>query len=156
LAISRLAVAIATVGYLGFVPFVPGTWGSAAGVLFFVAMRSRGTPGYELGLIAAVAVVGTWAADRAERELARKDPGPIVIDEVLGMLLTLALLPASVPVVSAGFVIFRLYDVLKPFPVGRLERAPGGFGIMLDDALAGVYANVTLRFLMALAPGWFM
>jgi phosphatidylglycerophosphatase A len=152
---SRLAVAIATVGYLGFVPFVPGTWGSAAGVLLFVAMRRGGTPGYELGLIAAVAVIGTWAADRAERALARKDPGPIVIDEVLGMLLTLALLPASVSVVAAGFVIFRIYDVLKPFPVGRLERAPGGFGIMLDDTLAGVYANVTLRVLMALVPGWF-
>jgi phosphatidylglycerophosphatase A len=152
MAMGRLAVAIATVGYVGFVPVAPGTWGSAAGVLLVAALRTGA--GFDLASIIIVAVVGTWAAHRSERELGRRDPGPIVIDEVFGMLLTLALLPTSTAVLAAGFLVFRVYDVVKPFPVGRLERLPGGFGVMLDDALAGVYANVTLRLLMWVAPGW--
>ncbi len=148
---GRLAVGIATVGCLGFVRVAPGTWGSVAGLLLSYLVRTLAPPGAELFVILAMAVVGTWAADRSERELGRKDPGPVVVDEVLGMLLTLALLPMSMPAAIAGFLIFRAYDVAKPFPAARLEQAPGGLGIMLDDVVAGVYANLTLRLALALA-----
>jgi phosphatidylglycerophosphatase A len=108
-------------------------------------------PGADILAIAVIAGVGTWAAGRAERELGLKDPRPVVVDEVVGMLITLALVPWSVPAAIAGFLIFRAYDVGKPFPAGRLEGAPGGWGVMLDDMVAGLYANVTLRVGLALA-----
>ena len=86
--------------------------------------------------------------------LGSTDPGPIVIDEVLGMLITLAWLPLSLTGVLVGFVLFRLYDVVKPYPARRFEDAPGGWGIMLDDAMAGVYGQVTMRLLVWALPAW--
>ena len=82
------------------------------------------------------------------------DPGPVVIDEVLGMLMTLALLPLSLTGVIAGFLLFRVLDVVKPFPAGRLEHAPRGWGIMLDDAMAGVYGHLVLRVCIWAWPAW--
>jgi phosphatidylglycerophosphatase A len=148
--LGRLAVLFASVGYLGFIPAAPGTWGSAAGLLLVYVLRALAMPGAEILAIVVITGVGTWAAGRAERELHLKDPGPVVVDEVVGMLITLALVPWSVPAAIAGFVIFRAYDVVKPFPAGRLEGAPGGWGVMLDDVVAGLYANVTLRAGLAL------
>jgi phosphatidylglycerophosphatase A len=151
-----LALAIATGGYVGFLPVVPGTFGSALGLVLFVGLRSVAPPAADLLVAGLLFVIGLWAANIAERELGGKDPAPIVIDEVLGMLLTLAWLPASMPLIVAGFVAFRILDVLKPFPARRLEDAPGGLGVMLDDAMAGVYANIALRVLMLLPPAWFV
>ena len=84
---------------------------------------------------------------RPKHVLGRKDPGVIVIDEVLGMLMTLALLPVSTFGIVAGFVLFRIFDVVKPYPAGRLEHLHGGPGVMLDDAVAGIYAHISLRLL---------
>jgi phosphatidylglycerophosphatase A len=151
-----LALAIATGGYVGFLPVVPGTFGSALGLVLFVGLRSVAPPAADLLVAVLLFVIGLWAANIAERELGGKDPAPIVIDEVLGMLLTLAWLPASMPFIVAGFVAFRILDVLKPFPARQLEDAPGGLGVMLDDAMAGVYANIALRVLMLLPPAWFV
>lgn len=153
---SRLAVVIATVGYVGFVPFAPGTFGTAIGLLFFVAMRSVVPPAADLAAVLAAFVVGTWAAGEAERHFGRTDPGPVVIDEVLGILITLCWLPVSWGIAVTGFLLFRLFDVIKPYPARRLESAPGGFGIMLDDAMAGLYAHVALRLLLAALPHWFV
>jgi phosphatidylglycerophosphatase A len=82
------------------------------------------------------------------------DPGPVVIDEVLGMLLTLAWLPLSLTGVAIGFVLFRVLDVVKPFPARQFEQAPGGWGIMLDDAMAGIYGQLALRLCVWMLPGW--
>jgi phosphatidylglycerophosphatase A len=150
---NRLAMILATAGYVGYFPFAPGTAGSAAGLVVYAAIRAA-SPGLELIVIAAVLLIGIWAAGRAEQELG-KDPGPVVIDEVIGMLITLALLEVTLAGAIVGFFLFRILDVTKPYPADRLEHLHGGFGIMLDDVMAGIYANLTLRALSALAPGVF-
>jgi phosphatidylglycerophosphatase A len=108
----------------------------------------------EASLIAGLFAVGTWAGTTAERYFGSIDPGPIVIDEVVGMLITLAFLPVGLAAAFAGFLLFRVFDVIKPFPAGRLERLHGGLGVMSDDAMAAVYANVSLRALIWFCPRW--
>jgi phosphatidylglycerophosphatase A len=151
---SGLAVFIATFAYVGYFPIAPGTAGSLAALALYALVRWAGTPAVELVTIIAVLAIGIWAATGTERALARKDPGPVVIDEVLGMLITLAFLPLSLWGIAAGFLIFRLLDVIKPFPAGRLEHLPAGLGIMADDAMAGVYAHLLLRIAVMMAPAW--
>lgn len=151
---NQFALLIATFGYVGFFPIAPGTAGSLAALALFSFVRWVGMPAFELGTIVAVLAVGIWSANGAERALGRKDPGPVVIDEVLGMLITLALLPVSLTGVAVGFLLFRLFDVVKPYPAGRLEHLPGGYGIMLDDAMAAVYAHLVLRLCMWWMPSW--
>jgi phosphatidylglycerophosphatase A len=151
---NAIAMVVATAGYVGYFPIASGTAGSMVGLVVFALVRWVGEPAFELVTIAAVLVLGIWSASVAERTLNMKDPGPVVIDEVLGMLITLALLPLSVTGVIVGFVLFRIFDVIKPFPAGRLEALHGGMGIMLDDAVAGLYAYVSLRVLVTLAPAW--
>lgn len=103
--------------------------------------------------VAAVAVVGTWAAHEAERALGGKDPGAIVIDEVAGMTLSVVALPPTAGVLLAAFVLFRLFDVLKPYPANALQRLPGGVGVMIDDLVAGLYALLVLLGARAVV-GW--
>jgi phosphatidylglycerophosphatase A len=152
--VTRLAVFLATAGYCGYFPIAPGTVGSAAGLLVYLVVWWAGSPIVEIALIALTFAAGTWAATHAERFFGGIDPGPVVIDEVLGMLVTLAFVPAGWSAVLTGFVLFRVFDVIKPFPADRLEKLHGGFGIMADDAMAGVYANLSLRALMWLLPEW--
>jgi phosphatidylglycerophosphatase A len=152
--VTRLAVFLATAGYCGYFPIAPGTVGSAAGLVVYLLVWWTRSPILEIGLIALVFAAGTWAATHAERYFGGIDPGPVVIDEVLGMLVTLAFIPVGWSAALAGFFIFRVFDVIKPYPANRLETFHGGFGIMADDAMAGVYANLTLRFLMWLLPAW--
>ena len=151
---TRLAVFIATVGYCGYFPFAPGTVGSAAGLLFYALVWWTKSPVVEVGMIAALFAAGVWAGTTAERYFGGVDPGPIVIDEVVGMLITLAFIPVGWSGALAGFFLFRVFDVIKPFPAGRLEALHGGLGVMADDAMAAVYANLTLRLLMWLLPAW--
>ena len=151
---NQLALLVASFGYVGFFPIAPGTAGSLAALALFAFVRWVGVPAFEVGMIVVVLVAGIWAAHGAERALAQKDPGPIVIDEVLGMLITLAVIPVSLTGVVIGFVLFRLFDVVKPFPAARMEHLPGGFGVMLDDAVAGIYAHLVLRVLMWWVPSW--
>jgi phosphatidylglycerophosphatase A len=152
--VTRLAVFIATAAYCGYFPIAPGTVGSAAGLVVYLLVWWTRSPVVEVALIAATFVAGTWASTHAERFFGGIDPGPVVIDEVLGMLITLAFIPAGVSAAVAGFVLFRVFDVIKPYPANRLEKFHGGFGIMADDAMAGVYANIALRLLMWLLPAW--
>jgi phosphatidylglycerophosphatase A len=153
--VTRLAVFLATAGYCGYFPIAPGTAGSAAGLLVYLLVWWTGSSIVEVAAIALIFAAGTWAATHAERYFGGIDPGPVVIDEVLGMLITLAFIPAGWTAMVAGFVLFRVFDVIKPFPADRLEKFHGGFGIMADDAMAGVYANLALRGLIWLAPEWF-
>ena len=152
---TRLAVFIATVGYCGYFPFAPGTVGSAAGLVFYAGVWWTGSAVLETGLIVVLFAAGVWAGTTAERYFGGVDPGPIVLDEVVGMLITLAFIPGlGWTGALAGFVLFRILDVIKPFPAGRFEQLHGGLGVMADDAMAAVYANLSLRFLLWLAPGW--
>ncbi len=151
---NQLALFVASFGYVGFFPIAPGTAGSLAALALFAVVRWVGVPAFELGTIAVVFTAGIWAATGAERALGQKDPGPIVIDEVLGMLITLAVIPVSMTGVVLGFLLFRLFDVVKPFPVDRMERLPGGTGVMMDDAVAGLYAHLVLRLCMWWMPSW--
>ena len=153
---NQLALLVASFGYVGFFPVAPGTAGSFAALALYAIVRWIGSPLVEGLVIAAVFVAGVWAATRSERILGGTDPGPVVIDEVLGMLVTLATLPLSLTGVVTGFVLFRIFDVVKPYPARRLEDAPGGWGIMLDDAMAGVYAHLVLRGLVWAFPAWMM
>jgi phosphatidylglycerophosphatase A len=154
-ALARLGVRVATCGPLGYVPIAPGTLGSAAGVAVFALLRQFGSPGLEVAVILLGFLVGVWAASVAERHFGRVDPGAVVVDEVVGMLLTVALLPLTPLGVFTGFVIFRALDVVKPWPASRFERLPGGLGIMADDGMAGVYGHVVLRGIIGLSPvGW--
>lgn len=151
---NQLAVFIASFGYVGYFPFAPGTAGSFAALALYGFLRWVNMPAFELAAIVAVFAIGIWSASGTERALGRKDPGLVVIDEVLGMLVTLALLPLSLTGIVAGFLIFRALDVIKPFPAGRLEHLPGGLGIMADDAMAGVYAHLALRAGIWMMPAW--
>ena len=152
---TRFAVFIATAGYCGYFPIAPGTVGSAAGLLVYLLVAWAGLPILEVAAIGLTFAGGAWAATHAERFFGGIDPGPVVIDEVLGMLVTLAFIPAGWQAMLAGFLLFRVLDVIKPVPANRLETLHGGFGIMADDAMAGVYANLGLRGLIWLWPGWF-
>lgn len=150
-----MALLIATCGGAGYFPLAPGTVGTAVGVGVFLAVRAAGHVGLEMAAIAVTLVAGAWAATVAEQALGRKDPGPVVIDEVLGLLVTMLFVPATPVAVLAGFLLFRVFDVIKPYPANRLERVPQGWGVMLDDLMAGVYANLVLQAALGLAPGWF-
>ncbi len=151
---TRLAVLIASFGYAGYFPVAPGTVGSAAALVLFVLIRLSGSPLLEALVVLAVALVGTWSASVAERYFGATDPGEIVIDEVLGMLITLAFLPLTWPGVLIGFFVFRALDIVKPFPANVAERLRGGVGVMADDAVSGVYGQVIMRLLVWLLPAW--
>jgi phosphatidylglycerophosphatase A len=151
----RFGVFVATCGYLGYVPFAPGTFGSAAGLVVFAAVRWSGSTTLELALIVFLLAIGVWSADVAERHFGRVDPGPVVLDEVAGMLITLALIPVTLTGAIVGFLLFRVLDVIKPWPANRMEALPGGLGVMADDAMAAVYGNVIMRLLIIVTPaGW--
>jgi phosphatidylglycerophosphatase A len=150
----RFAVFVCSFGYVGFFPFAPGTFGSAGGILLYVICRAAGILSLEIPIIVALFVLGVLLGARAEEALGCVDPGPIVIDEVMGMMITLALLPVGWGGLLLGFLLFRLLDVFKPFPARQLEHLHGGLGVMCDDAMAAIYANLLLRGAYHLAPGW--
>ncbi len=151
LLIDRFAVGIATGGGAGYSPFAPGTVASAltALVLWLVPFSRSGI----VAFLVAVIVVGTWAAERAERVLGGKDPGAIVIDEVAGMTLAVLAFPLTASVLLAGFVLFRLFDVVKPPPAHASQRLRGGVGVMIDDLIAGAYALAVIA-VARLVIGW--
>ncbi len=150
-----MAVALATAGYAGFFPFAPGTVGSAVGVAVWAAARLAGaTAVAEALLVLTLLIVGALAAAEAERRLGTTDPGPVVIDEVMGQCVTLIAAPLTWKAALLGFLLFRAFDIVKPPPARQLERAHGGWGIMLDDLAAGVYAAVVLRIAVTYWPGW--
>ena len=153
---QRLGLFIATCGYLGYVPIAPGTFGSAAGLAVFYAVRSSGSTTVELAAIVLLFAIGIWSGTAAEHHFGGIDPGPVVLDEVVGMLITLALLPVNLTGAIVGFLIFRVLDIVKPWPSGQFEKLPGGLGVMADDGMAAVYGNLLMRGLIALAPGWFV
>ena len=151
----RIAVFLATCGYVGYAPVAPGTFGSAAGLAIFALVRASGSPVVEIATIVVLFALGVWSGNEAEQHFGRTDPGPIVLDEVVGMLITLALIPVNPMGAFIAFLVFRALDVVKPWPSGRFERLHGGLGVMADDGMAALYGNVVMRILLAIAPaGW--
>jgi phosphatidylglycerophosphatase A len=145
---------VATGAGSGYSPVAPGTAGSLVGLALWLALRGLPDLAYLAGVVA-VSLIGVWASARAEAIFARKDDGRITIDEVAGMLLTLAWLPAVVsPWLAAGvgFLLFRLFDIVKPPPARAFESLPGGAGVMADDLVAGLYANLAGQVLWRVLP----
>ncbi len=138
-----IAKAVATVGGIGRVPRLPGTVASVVGV--GLAGWLSPNPVWQIAGCIAVTALGFWSAGPAAKAMGMKDPPAVVIDEVAGMMIGLALLPAGWKLYLAGFLLFRILDIFKPWPIGRLERLPGGVGIMADDLLAGLLTNLLLR-----------
>jgi phosphatidylglycerophosphatase A len=146
---TRLGLAIATSFGVGYAPIASGTWGSAAGLLLWALLPSDSTT--QAVWIVGLFVAGSWAAGVTERHYGRTDPGEVVVDEVMGMLVTLFLTGVGWGGALAGFFLFRIFDIVKPFPARRLEHLPGGVGVMADDAMAAIYANIALRIGLAMA-----
>ena len=173
-----LALAIATCG-VGYLPLAPGTWGSLVGVGVYILARGAamefffeigarrnfnllhvyyGVIAFELVAVLAIALAGTWAASRTEKLSGRKDPGKVVIDEVVGQFI--ALIPVPFVLEAAwwtailAFVLFRFFDIVKPYPARRLESLEAGLGIMADDIVAGVYAAIVVA--LAVVISWFV
>ena len=156
---ARVARWVASVCGVGYVPIVPGTFGSLPGLALAILLFRWP---WALAVLAAWCIpLAIWAANHAERDGRKKDPRWVVVDETVGMMISMAFVQGPWIIWPAGFVIFRLFDIVKPYPVGRAERLPGGVGIVMDDVLAGLYTNLILQILMAghvmsgIASVWF-
>lgn len=144
---QRLALILATGFGAGYSPFAPGTAGSAVGLLFVWGMSTLGLTG-QLVAVLVVTVVSMIAADIVATSMGLKDPGLIVADEVAGMMVTMIAIPLSLKSLLLGFILFRVMDVVKPPPARQFEHFKGGIGIVADDLMAGVYAQLVLRGLL--------
>ncbi len=136
---------LATGGYVGHAPFAPGTFGTLVG-LPMVYLLSKANGALASILVVALVLGAVWVAHRAESALKAKDPGCIVIDEIAGMCVTMLFIPLTLTTGIAGFFLFRLFDVIKPPPIRQIDRKlHGGWGIVMDDVVAGIMANIVLR-----------
>jgi len=166
--LDYVALALTTFG-VGYIPGAPGTYGSLIGVAIYFVLYSA-LSAWEIGqriyvvnfvgslvftaylvFLLGLSLVGIWASGRTEAIFGNGDPSQAVVDEVIGQLVTFAFIPFAFvgfdipwPFILAGFLLFRLFDILKPFPANRLQDLPGGLGICADDIVAGVYAGICL------------
>lgn len=169
--VDYLALAISTCG-VGYIKLAPGTWGSIVGVGIYLILRYVGLGVWQIGLasgwrteqleawrteanifiVLILTAVGIWAGSRASKILNDKDPQQVVVDEVIGQLITLAFIPFDVAwwMILIGFFAFRFFDILKPYPIYRLQVLPGGLGVCADDIVAGIYAAVFLSIIAAI------
>jgi phosphatidylglycerophosphatase A len=140
----RFVQLIATFFYLGYSPIAPGTAGTLGALLPFYLLSHFSHPIYFLFMLGFI-ILAIWVSAEACISFGENDPNQVVADEVCGYLVTMFLVPAGIATVVLGFFLFRFFDIVKPFPIRRLERLPGGFGIVADDVAAGIYANVLLQ-----------
>jgi phosphatidylglycerophosphatase A len=145
----RLIIFLSTAGFSGYSPFAPGTAGSVVGIAVWILLFDpmwRHSPALCLAVFAVVFAVSCWIANEAEKIFGQHDCSKIVIDEVLGMVFTMVGNPSSVAALAIGFVVFRVADVIKPWPAAAIDRGMrNGAGVMLDDLAAAVYANIALH-----------
>ncbi len=137
-----LSKIIATFFGIGYFPAAPGTAATAVGIGLVYLMKDNN--GIYLGCTVFLIIAGIAASSYLEKILKEKDPGIVVIDEVVGILIALAGIPFSWPIAICGFFLFRAFDMFKIYPINKIESMPGGWGIMLDDVMAGVYTNIAL------------
>lgn len=148
----QLIMFIATGGYTGYLPKAPGTWGSLVALPLNLLLLRLSAKGYGISL-AVIFMVAVYSAGAAEKILDRKDPGAIVIDEIIGMLIALIAAPQEPIAWLIAFALFRAFDIIKPWPVSWADRRlNGGLGIVMDDILAGAYAWLALHLILALLP----
>jgi phosphatidylglycerophosphatase A len=142
---NRFILILATGFGVGYSPIAPGTLGTLVAILIYYFLSEISPPLYEITLIGFF-FLSVWVSENAERFFRKKDDQRIVIDEIIGFLTTMLWVPKTIRFVIIGFFLFRFFDILKPFPIRRLEKGfKGGFGVVLDDVVAGVYANIVLR-----------
>jgi phosphatidylglycerophosphatase A len=146
---NHIIKTISTFFYLGYLPFIPGTFASIVGIFLFYLIKDSIFI-YILSILLLV-VLGLLVAGEAEKIFNQKDAKCIVIDEVLGMLLGLIFIPYDIRLVIIAFVLFRILDALKPYPADKLQNLTGSIGIMGDDIIAGLYTNIILQFVLRLA-----
>ena len=145
---DKVIIFIATGGGLGKIPIAPGTFGTLAGILFVLGFNKLG-PKYETIFVVVFIIFAILISDMAEAILKQKDPGCIVIDEIAGYVVTMVGISLSLNTIVAGFILFRFFDIIKPFPVKYFERNfKGGSGIVLDDLVAGILSSAVLRILI--------
>lgn len=140
----RIAKLIATFFYVGYFPYAPGTLGTLAAVPLYYIVSFLPYYFY-IPFTVIFIILSVWAAGVAEGIFGEKDPGLIVADEVCGYLVTMILIPLTLPNVIIGFFLFRLFDIVKPPPSRQAERLNGGLGVVMDDVMAGIYANIVLQ-----------
>jgi len=141
-----IARCISSVCYVGWFSKCPGTIGSLAAVILYVFIRDNNVA--VMSAITLVCIIGVWSARETARQLNDPDPGEVVIDEVAGQFIAYLFIPFSALTVVLGFVLFRFFDILKPWPIKKLEHIPHGVGIMLDDIVAGIFANIVLQIVL--------
>ena len=151
---NRLRLGLITAGFLGCSPVAPGTFGTLAGVpLAWLLRDATPYPVFVLGLAALLYAVGRALGPWTEENYG-KDPGRFVLDEVIGYLITVCWIDApSLMALALAFLLFRVFDILKPWPVRAMERIPGADGILLDDVVAGLYGLACMAVLRLLLPG---
>jgi phosphatidylglycerophosphatase A len=143
--LNNLTKIVASFFYLGYIPIIPGTFGSLGGLTLYFLVKD--TSIIYTAAILIILALGMAFCGRAEKLYGEKDSRFIVIDEVCGMLISLYLVPYSLWVVIIGFLLFRFFDIIKPPPAKKIENASGSFGVMFDDVFAAVYANIALQIL---------
>lgn len=168
--LDYLSLAVTTFG-VGYLPLAPGTWGSLVGLVIYLSIDKwytilrnsdfgflNGPPQAHIFALLAVGLLilslfSILAAGRAIKLLGNSDPSEVVVDEVLGQLITFAFVPFGIgwPLILAGFLLFRLFDIWKPYPINNLQNLPGGLGVCADDIVAGVYAGVCLAVIFAVS-----
>jgi len=145
----RLILLLASGLGAGFSPFAPGTVGTMVAIPMELLFSSIFSPVYELTILTFF-FFSSWIAEKAQNHWQKRDDQRIVIDEIMGYFLTMLWIPKTLLFISVGFLLFRLLDIVKPFPCRQLEKVRGGFGVVLDDVFAGIYANVALQILRIL------
>ncbi len=144
---------ISSIFFLGYIPLAPGTWGSAAAVGFVAFLKFRAPHLLESSMflyhwvfLALATMLIILIATRAQQAMGpdNPDPGPVVIDEFLGQMITFFMMPITIRTLILGFFLFRFYDIIKPYPVHKMEELDEGAGIVMDDVAAGVMANITM------------
>ncbi len=152
--VRTLIILLASAGYIGYIPIASGTFGSLVGIPFFFLFDRMAvtSPFLTLAVFVAAVLGSCWVAGRAEEYFHEHDSHKIVIDEVVGYIAATLFLPVNLWTIGLAFVVFRVYDVVKPFPAGYIDaNLQGGYGVVLDDVMSGIYANLTVRLLFLFA-----
>jgi phosphatidylglycerophosphatase A len=145
---DKAVVFLATGFYIGYIPFAPGTFGTIPGLPLCFLLAGLDI-WHAIVLLLIIILLAVWIAHIAEKKLAKKDPGCIIIDEIAGMAVTLIGLPVNLTTGAIGFIIFRILDIAKPFPIRTVEKQlAGGLGVVADDVIAGIMANLLLRIIV--------